>query len=171
VAGRRLGRAAAGLLYGAALDAQARRLPGPVLPLALLLSAAGTAAVLGTGYSLKQTQLAGLVAAALLPVALRAALRPGLTLATPTVLVLLPGLWLIAHFYNDPPPTPTSLALLAAAGLAGGAGWLPLRGVWRGLLGVVAAALLAAAAWWACPAAPPQEPWLLRPREEVAGRL
>jgi hypothetical protein len=138
---------AAGLLFWAALAALARRLPGPALPLALLPAAAGTAVLLYRCHSAKLAQLAGVVAAALLPVLARSCVRPTLTMATAPVALLLPGLWLTGYCYCDPPAPPASLALLAAAALAAGALCLPgvrRLSAWpRNLLAAALAALLA----------------------------
>src|SRR5262249_33788852 len=112
-------------LFWAALAAVARRLPGAALPLALLPTAAGTAALLYRCHSARLAQLAGVVAAALLPVLARSAARPALTVATAPVVLLLPGLGRTGGFYGDPPAPLASLALLAAAALAAGVGCLP----------------------------------------------
>jgi hypothetical protein len=142
-----LGLGAAGLLFWAALGAVARRLPGAGLPLALLPTAAGTAVLLYRCHSARLAQLAGVMAATLVPVLARSCFRPTLTVATAPVVLLLPGLWLTGRFYCDPPAPLTSLALLAAAALAAGVGCLPgvrRRPAWqRNLLAAVLAALLA----------------------------
>jgi hypothetical protein len=141
-----LGLGATGLLFWAALAAVARRLPGAALPLTLFPTAAGTAVLLYRCHSARLAQLAGVVAAALLPVLARSCARPALTVATAPVVLLLPGLWLLAHFYCDPPAPVTSLALLAAAALAAGVGCLPGVGRWpawpRNLLAAALAILL-----------------------------
>jgi hypothetical protein len=115
-----------GLAWWWALDYQGRQLPTPAAVPTLLATAAGTAAVLYYGPSYKMTLLAAVVAATLVPVALRALLAPALTVATAPLAVLLPGLWLIAQFYSDPPPPPASLALLAGAAVAGAPVCTPL---------------------------------------------
>jgi hypothetical protein len=142
-----LGLGAAGLLFWAALAAVARRLPGAALPLALLPTAAGTAVLLYRCHSARLAQLAGVVTAALLPVLARSCARPALTVATAPVVLLLPGLWLMARFYCDPPAPVTSLALLTAAALAAGGGCLPgvrRRPAWqRNLLAAALATSLA----------------------------
>jgi hypothetical protein len=142
-----LGLAAAGLLFWAALAALARRLPGAALPLALLPTAAGTAVLLYRCHSARLAQLAGVVAAALLPVLARSCARPALTVAMAPVVLLLPGLWLTGRFYCDPPAPLTSLALLSAAALAAGVGCVPgvrRRPAWqRNLLAAALAILLA----------------------------
>jgi hypothetical protein len=147
-----LGLGAVGLLFWAALAAVARHLPGAALPLALLPTAAGSAVLLYRCHSARLAQLAGVVAAALLPVLARSCVRPALTVATAPVVLLLAGLWLLGHFYCDPPAPLTSLALLAAAALAAGAGCLPgVRRLppWpRNFLTAALAVLLAILAVW-----------------------
>ncbi len=147
-----LGLGGAGLRVWGPLAALARRLPGAALPLALLPTAAGTAVLLYRCHSARLAQFAGVVAAALLPVLARSCVRPALTVATAPVVLLLPGLWLMAHFYCDPPAPVTSLALLATAALAAGVGCLPgapQRPAWQcNLLAALLAVLLAALAVW-----------------------
>jgi hypothetical protein len=139
--------AAVGLLFWAALAALARRLPGAALPLALLPTAAGSAVLLYRCHSAKLAQLAGVVAASLLPVLARSCVRPALTMATAPVVLLLPGLWLTARLYAYTTPPAASLALLAAAALAAGVGCLPgvrrLPAWQRNLLAAALAMLLA----------------------------
>jgi hypothetical protein len=117
--------ATAGLLFWAALAALARRLPGAALPLALLPTAAGSAVLLYRCHSARLAQLAGVVAASLLPVLARSYVRPTLNVATAPVVLLLPGLWLTARLYAYTTPPAASLALLAAAALAAGVACLP----------------------------------------------
>jgi hypothetical protein len=144
--------AAAGPLFWAALAALARRLPGPTLPLVLLPTAVGSAVLLYRCHSAKLAQLAGVVAASLLPVLARSCVRPKLAVATAPVVLLLPGLWLTGRLYCDPPAPRTSLALLAAAALTPVVGCLPgvrRLPVWpRNLLATALAALLATTAVW-----------------------
>jgi hypothetical protein len=145
-----LGAAAAGLLFWAALAGLARRLPGPALPLALLPTAAGAAVLLYRCHTIRLAQLAGVVAAALLPLLARSCVRPALMTATAPVVLLLPGLWLTARLYAYTTPPATSLALLAAAALAAGVTCLPgvrRRPAWqRNLLTAALAVLLAVVA-------------------------
>jgi hypothetical protein len=142
-----LGLGATGLLFWAALRAVARRLPGAALPLAVLPTAAGSAVLLYRCHSARLAQLAGVVAASLLPVLARSCARPTLMVATAPVVLLLPGLWLTGRFYCDPPAPLTSLALLATAALAAGVGCLPgvrRRPAWQcNLLAAALAVLLA----------------------------
>jgi hypothetical protein len=142
------GLGAAGLACWAALEAQARRLPGAALPLTWLVVAQGSGIVLYLGHSGKLAQFAGALAAALVPVLFRSGCRPALAPATLPVALLLPGLWLTGYFYAGAPAP--SLALLAVASLAGGLGGV---GVLRRLpsgpraaLGAAVASLLVAAA-------------------------
>jgi hypothetical protein len=143
----------AGMLFWAVLSITARRLPGALPPLVLLITSAGTVAVLSFGHSFKLTQLAGALTAALLPILLGSGLKPPLVMATAPVTVLLPGLWLLSHFYDDEPPPVTSFLLLGAAALTGALGLLPgvrnLAAWQRGLLCGLAACLLVAWAVWA----------------------
>ncbi len=122
--------------------------PGVTQPLTLLIASAGSALVLHYGHSLKLTQLAGALAAALLPILLRSACRPSPVMATAPVMVLLPGLWLTSSFYDYTPPPPSSWLLLAAAAMAASFGLLPgVRKMtpWqRGLVCGLAASLLVA---------------------------
>jgi hypothetical protein len=149
------GLGAAGLVFWAVLDLQARRLPGASLPLTLLIVAAGSAVVLTYSFSAKLGQFAGAFAAAMVPLLVAAWIRPGRPLATASVMVILPGLWLAAFFYAQ--PQRTSLILLAAAALSGSLGSVPgLRRLppWaRTLLSAVVAVSLVAVAVWIARAA------------------
>ena len=103
----------------------ARHMPGATLPLILLLVSASTAGVLSHGHSFALTQLAGVLAASLLPILVRSACRPPVIMATTPVMVLLPGLWLRSYFYDyEPPPAMCFLLLAIAAGM-GGLGLVP----------------------------------------------
>ncbi len=139
-----------GLIFWGVLAFAAHRLPGALLPLILLIVSLCSAAVLYAGHSLKLTQLAGVFAATLLPILLRAACNPPMVLAMAPVVVILPGLWLISSFYSYEPPPLTTLLLLAAAALSGSLGLLPGIRKWagwqRGLLCGLAALLLACGA-------------------------
>lgn len=137
-----------GLLFWTLLAFTAQRLPGALLPLILLIASLGTVGVLHAGHSLKLTQLAGIFAAALLPILFRSACNPPVTMALAPVIVILPGLWLMSYFYSYEPQPETSLALLAAATLAGSLGLLPgirNRAGWQRCLICGLAALLLAA--------------------------
>jgi hypothetical protein len=158
----------AGLLLWALLDLQGRRLPAPVLPLVLLIVASGAAAVLFRGPSLKQAQLATLVVAALAPIAVRSAFRPALVLTTAPVMVLLPGLGLVARFYNDPAPPAASLALLLSALQVGAlACWRPATR-WRGWLrGAIVLLLVAGLTVGAVTLADPPPERMEEPKDET----
>ena len=124
----------AGLLYWSLLALTARRLPGVMLPLILLIVSVGSVLVLHCGHISKLTLLATVLAAALLPILARSAWRPPLAMATAPVMTLLLGMWLRSYFYDFQPPTLSSLLLLAAAALAGVLALLPgirMLGLWR----------------------------------------
>jgi hypothetical protein len=142
----------AGLIFWAVLAHSARRQPGALVPPIVLIVSTGTAGVLHAGHSLKLTQLAGIVAATLLPVLIRSFCNPPAAMTTAPVVVLLPGLWLLSYFYSDDAPPVTSFALLALATLCGGLGLLPkLRSLalWRrSLICVAVVFVLTAVAVW-----------------------
>jgi hypothetical protein len=142
----------AGLIFWAVLAHSARRQPGALVPPIVLIVSTGTAGVLHAGHSLKLTQLAGIVAATLLPVLIRSFCNPPAAMTTTPVAVLLPGLWLLSYFYSDDAPPVTSFALLALATLCGGLGLLPkLRSLalWRrSLICVAFVFVLTAVAVW-----------------------
>jgi hypothetical protein len=119
------GLGVAGWFFCAMLEATARRLPGLIVPLVLFILSAGTTAVLGFGYSFKYAQLAGVVTAAQLPILLRSLFQPSVVMPVAPLVVILPGLWILSHFYAYEPPPIASFAALAAAMLSGSIGLLP----------------------------------------------
>lgn len=141
------GLGSAGLIFWAVLAYSAHRMPGVLVPFVVLIASLGTVGVLDAGHSLKLTQLAGVLAATLLPVLIRSAANPLVEMATAPVVVLLPGLWLMSYFYSDGEQLATSFALLALAASSGAIGFIPriksLTPRLKSLLAAAAAILLA----------------------------
>jgi hypothetical protein len=107
---------------------------GPFPPLLLLALCLGSAAVLAGSHNAVLGQLAGILAAALLPALLRAGCPPAFVLgpgAVQVVTVALPGMWLIGAFNEVPASRLLLLALVPAVA------WL-LRGWSASRLGTLA---------------------------------
>lgn len=119
------GLGVAALAYWVLLDGLARRLPGVIVPLTLLVTTAGTADVLYHSRTGKLAQFAGALAAALVPVVLRSSTGPALAVAAGPPAVVLSGLWMAGYHLADRPPQAATLALLAAASLTGWLACLP----------------------------------------------
>lgn len=137
----------AGLTFWALLAYSARRLPGALMPLVVLIASLGTVGVLHAGHSLKLTLLAGVLVATMLPVLIRSAAHSRAKMAVSPVVVLLPGLWLMSFFYSDGEHLVTSFALLALASISGAMLFMPgiksLTPSPKALIGGAAATVLA----------------------------
>jgi hypothetical protein len=140
----------AGLSFWTVLATTARRVPGALVPAVVLIASLATVGVFATGHSFKLTQLAGVLAATLVPVLLRTFINPPATTVTAPVMVLLPGLWLLSYFYSDDEHLVRSFGLLALTILSSGLVLLPgVRSLapWKkGLLCILVASSLAIAA-------------------------
>jgi hypothetical protein len=142
-----VGLGVVGLIFWTVLAYSARRLPGALIPFVVLIASLGTVGALHAGHSLKLTQLAGVLAATLLPVLIRSAALPRAEMAIAPVMVLLPGLWLMSYFYSDGEHLVRSFALLALAAISGALGFMPgtksLAPCLKSLIGAAAAIVLA----------------------------
>ena len=142
------------LALWSALGALVERARGALVPLALLVAAAAGGPIFVVSGSLLVGQLGGALAAALAPLPLAVALRPGRATSgvVPPALLLLTGLSINGYFYVepfDPVLSAASILLLAVAPAAAWIAWLrPLRSRgWKATLtGALATALVVGAA-------------------------
>lgn len=128
------------IAFWTSLDALARRRPGPAMPLILLITISAGSFVLLESANARLAQLAGVLAAAIVPALIVATWRPGVSLAGGAALVtgiVLCGLLATGHANNYGDVPAIAFVLIAAAPtLAWAAEFSALRRLkpWKALL-------------------------------------